>query len=91
MHVLPSEIRLESSHVPFQYNDDDWRQFPDDNALNGVALGLAARAVPATVARHPLFLAEVQQTALTNKQHTGVKVINFLNSICKEAAWLETT
>ena len=56
--------------MPFQHNDDDWRQFPDDNALDSVALGLAARAVPATVARHALFLAEVQQTALTDKQRT---------------------
>ena len=56
--------------MPFQHNDDDWRQFPDDNALDSVALGLAARAVPATVARHPLLLAEVQQTALTDKQTT---------------------
>ena len=66
--------------MPFQHNDDDWRQFPDDNALDSVALGLAARAVPATVARHALLFAEVQQTALTDKQHTGVKVIIVLTA-----------
>ena len=45
---------------PFEHNDENRRQFPDDDTLGGITLLFTARTMPTTFTNHFLLLTEIQ-------------------------------